>query len=952
MVVDGSHLQLTLHRPHATGATIAVGGLCGYGLEQTVDTQNGIRQVFPVIGSVSSTSLFYAGGQSALVGVENNTSGYSNVNAVLTTLARTGGVVTATLSNPLPFDVNGLSLTISGVTDPSYNGTYAVTTTGQQTFTYTQSGANSTSMGGTASFLTGNYVMYPMAEVLGVYNQATKAVDGHMTLAANTVAWAAGDVLEMPHYFQEDVSADIEFIGQTTPRPARTTQAGINYGGSNGPGLSGWVINNAAPASFYYGNGGTHASPGSGVVVSGVWHDSVELQAGENAAVQVHCNSHGCNNWNSSYSLFQMDTSVGEDRVQYSPATSDLTFLLRGTSYTFTPQSLTAGTINVGTLNAGTVTGAVAASALPVFGPSGSGHAVGAVPDPGATAGTTRFLREDGTWQSGNGNPLVASSSGYTTAGPIAFPRRANLLGEYLLSEGSGTVAHDTSGQGNDGTISGATWEGTADLNFGALGEYIQLPVGVNGAKAWQFAIYEPPYGTGLGTHAPQYGDPASYGENPSLLCGTDYAHLCLIAGTGKSMQFQAYTTDNTESAELLSAGWHIVTLLCGSNVAGVVTKTHILYDGAEVGGYVAQGDANTCPNPTSGNYQIGGSSLLTGTWFLGKVAAAWAWGANLSLTDGVAAARSAQAYIRAKGVETEFRSTPHPSPTIIGGLDSRTFGIEVTPSTVWLQAMVPSDPSYTTLNLGYSGALALDMCAMFDMTYGTQFLQGSGPVVLMLWGGINDMMFSPQSARQIANDLRCMVQKGKAAGARVILATEISAVSNSNPGVDAAKDGLNAILRAEAFGWGVDNLADLATDPHIGADGASSNTACFPDNLHPGAACEPYVTAIMQDSLNELLGSTERNRSQTTAASYQEVAGDRFLDLIGTSAQTVTLPSCTGYSLTRQMANLGSAAATVGPVSGQTLLGSTTLAVGARAVFAPIAGPLATGGCTWERTQ
>lgn len=32
------------------------------------------------------------------------------------------------------------------------------------------------------------------------------------------------------------------------------------------------------------------------------------------------------------------------------------------------------------------------------FGPSGTDHSVGLVPDPGATPGTTRFLREDGTW--------------------------------------------------------------------------------------------------------------------------------------------------------------------------------------------------------------------------------------------------------------------------------------------------------------------------------------------------------------------------------------------------------------------------------------------------------------------------------------------------------------------------------------------------------------------------
>lgn len=33
-----------------------------------------------------------------------------------------------------------------------------------------------------------------------------------------------------------------------------------------------------------------------------------------------------------------------------------------------------------------------------VFGASGSNHSTGLVPDPGATSGSTKFLREDGTW--------------------------------------------------------------------------------------------------------------------------------------------------------------------------------------------------------------------------------------------------------------------------------------------------------------------------------------------------------------------------------------------------------------------------------------------------------------------------------------------------------------------------------------------------------------------------
>jgi hypothetical protein len=44
----------------------------------------------------------------------------------------------------------------------------------------------------------------------------------------------------------------------------------------------------------------------------------------------------------------------------------------------------------------------------PTFGASGASHAVGYVPDPGSSAGTTRFLREDATWVATSGVPVVA----------------------------------------------------------------------------------------------------------------------------------------------------------------------------------------------------------------------------------------------------------------------------------------------------------------------------------------------------------------------------------------------------------------------------------------------------------------------------------------------------------------------------------------------------------------
>ena len=260
-VVDAGHIQLTLIRPHVSGATVAVGGLCGYGLEQTVDTVNGIRQVFPVIATTSPTSLLYAGGSSTLVGLGFGQSAYTNVNLVVASIARSGNVVTVTTSSNFPADISGLALTVQGVTDSSYNGSFLVTTTGPNSLTYAQTGANSASAGGTLSFVTGGFAMYPMAEVLSVYNTTTHAVDGQMTLAANTVPWAAGDAVEMPHYFQEQVYPDTEIVTQYTPRPARSVNPGMIYNGVNTTGLTGWQIVNGSPASLYFGNGGTHSAP-------------------------------------------------------------------------------------------------------------------------------------------------------------------------------------------------------------------------------------------------------------------------------------------------------------------------------------------------------------------------------------------------------------------------------------------------------------------------------------------------------------------------------------------------------------------------------------------------------------------------------------------------------------------------------------------------------------------
>jgi trimeric autotransporter adhesin len=953
-VVDGAHLQMTLNKAHNLPATVAMGGLCGYGLEQTVDTASGIRQVFPVVGSYSATGLYYAGGATAIVGAMGHSSAYLNVSLNVASIARNGNVVTVTTAGNLPVDVNGLTLTVSGVADSSYNGSYVVTTTGPNTLTYAQSGANSTSTGGMMAVLTGGYALYPMAEVLSVLDPATKSIDGQMTLAPNTVAWAANDAVEQPHYFQELVGADLTFVGQTTPRPSSYMRAGMQYEGNNGPGLQGWTVTNAAPATAYLGNGGTHTAPDWAYEAKGVWNRTMSLQAGEQSLFTIHCNSHGCGKWNSGYNLFELDSNVAADTISFQPTTSALTMTLRGTPYGFTPQAFTAGTVNAGTVNATTLNGAVSAAQLPVFQASGSGHTKGAVPDPGATAGTTRFLREDGTWAA----PSGSGSTGLGTGVGSGVGLLAGATADYDFLQGSGSVLSDTTTNGNDGALGTGTsapgWTSTG-LQFSPQNG-VSLPASLNGTQTFFLAVYINPLSAG---------DQVS-NNYPVLISsstgtsGFNFMYVATPADGSLIPQAYAprlYVNDNvsTASSTLLS-GFHVLAVTLGS---GSGSLDHVYVDGTEVASYVRQGAS--AGQQTSGNLYFGSSNVgpWSGSGFNGTAYRFRTYATQLAAGDVQTISASIRNEVAGRGVAVSPLPITAATPQLHAIGDSITYGAGA--STPWPSLLtLTNQPTYTTTNWGIFGVLMQALDGSEPNRVGQHCLTSYGPSVAIVFAGTNDMSygFSPAVTFEATEG---EIQTLKQAGCRVFVGTMISRAGLDGKGnsLDGDKDAFDALVLGQAKQAGADGVVDFAANPLLGADGASTNMTYFnTDEIHPTQAGQQLLANAVSNVLNYAFGYNETNPHSLTSLPYSMTAGDGAVSVGGvTGAGTLTLPDCTGQSGATYRINNPQAAfaVTVAPLNSSQLING--LAFGT-AVTVPANGSLtlrdvpnakAVSGCHWE---
>lgn len=413
-VVDSTHLSINFTKPHFNGATLAFGGMCGYGIAidgSTFQYQGDPtlhQQVFPVLGSLDSTDLLVwdhspqQNWSKALIGSNSSAVCQSDPVAITSVSGTTVTFVDTKANFPVnPYFLNN-TVTLA-TSNSTYNGAFGVTGTSiyyngesnYPAYQYTASVSGSQPATGTATVCNTSFHLYPMGEVEDVLNPSTHAVDGYFQTSVRPVSssFQVGDTVSEPHYFWMYVNDSVapDGIFQTQPQPFYNgvATAGFNYGDTVSGSKLGFEINNVSAQNLYAGYGGTLTIPQSAYEVNGAWSTDLEMfqppaNAGLNGAGAIlkvdACKSSpiGCTSF--AYSPFEIYLGpVANDTIIDDTATQQIVF--------------GAGSVGIGGGGNGpTVSPFVMSMMTPTFGVMGFSQDQGATRTPDATVEANGYM--------------------------------------------------------------------------------------------------------------------------------------------------------------------------------------------------------------------------------------------------------------------------------------------------------------------------------------------------------------------------------------------------------------------------------------------------------------------------------------------------------------------------------------------------------------------------------
>jgi hypothetical protein len=205
------------------------------------------------------------------------------------------------------------------------------------------------------------------------------------------------------------------------------------------------------------------------------------------------------------------------------------------------------------------------------------------------------------------GNNQTTSSSVSVTVSNTIPPPSTGLMAAYAFNEGSGTTTSDRSGNGNTGTLSGATWT-SAGLTGAALSfNGVNNRVNVNNSASLGLT-------NGMTLEAWVY---------PTALSG--WRTVLLKEGSG-GLVFALYAHDNVPTPAAYVRVGGVDVRVAGLSPLPVNVWTHLAatYDGTTLrlyvnGGQVGSQAAIGAIQASTGLLRLGGNAVW-GEWFAGRI--------------------------------------------------------------------------------------------------------------------------------------------------------------------------------------------------------------------------------------------------------------------------------------------------------------------------------------------
>jgi hypothetical protein len=296
----------------------------------------------------------------------------------------------------------------------------------------------------------------------------------------------------------------------------------------------------------------------------------------------------------------------------------------------------------------------------------------------------------------------------------------------------------------------------------------------------------------------------------------------------------------------------------------------------------------------TVGNYQLGGAATSNGsnvgniTAFVGQIYYAAFWNRVLNPGEVAASADFIQRAMIQRGVPPQLGGTNFLLTSPIGG-DGISYLVGDGDSLTGLNnndsylAHLTLNQTYNIVNLGVLGLTLSNMLVPnAPQSVDPMFRPVAERNTVIIWGGTNDACTTALLCATLNGKLKAYCNARHTVGWKCVVGSMISRTGN-----DAGKNFYDTEIR-KTWATYADGFADIASDPNLGADGASASGVYFTDGIHVSTlGIINDETPIFQRAVNRLYG----NRDFSSATVYASPAAAAVATTAGSEAtNTVTL--------------------------------------------------------------